>query len=60
MNDPKITSDHLHKVAYLYVRQSSIRQVIENKESTQRQYALKNRALALGWKLDQIIVIDDD
>ena len=60
MKDQKITSDHLQKAAYLYVRQSSMRQVIENKESTQRQYALKNRALALGWKLDQIIVIDDD
>lgn len=60
MKDQKITSDHLRKAAYLYVRQSSIKQVIENKESTQRQYALKNRALALGWRLDQIIVIDDD
>ncbi|MBE0525062.1 MAG: recombinase family protein [Methanosarcinales archaeon] len=60
MRDQKITSDHLRKAAYLYVRQSSMKQVIENQESTQRQYALKNRALALGWKLDQIIVIDED
>lgn len=60
MRDQKITSDHLRKAAYLYIRQSSMKQVNENKESTQRQYALKNRALALGWKLDQIIVIDDD
>ncbi len=37
-----------------------MRQVIENKESTKRQYALKNRALALGWSLNQITVIDDD
>jgi DNA invertase Pin-like site-specific DNA recombinase len=60
MRDQKITSEHLRKAAYLYVRQSSMKQVNENKESTQRQYALKNRALALGWRLDQIIVIDDD
>ncbi|MCD4845655.1 MAG: recombinase family protein, partial [Methanosarcinales archaeon] len=60
MKDQKITSDHLQRAAYLYVRQSSMKQVIENKESTQRQYALKNRALALGWGDDQIIVIDDD
>jgi DNA invertase Pin-like site-specific DNA recombinase len=60
MKDQKITSDHLQRAAYLYVRQSSMKQVIENKESTQRQYALKNRVLALGWTLDQINVIDDD
>ncbi len=60
MKDQKITSDHLRKTAYLYVRQSSMKQVIENTESTQRQYALKNKALSLGWKEDQIIVIDDD
>jgi len=60
MRDQKITTDHLCRAAYLYIRQSSMKQVNENKESTQRQYALKNRALALGWRLDQIIVIDDD
>ncbi|MCD4846054.1 MAG: hypothetical protein K8R25_16370 [Methanosarcinales archaeon] len=52
MSDQKVTSNHLRKTAYLYVRQSSMKQVIENTESTQRQYALKNRALALGWRLD--------
>jgi DNA invertase Pin-like site-specific DNA recombinase len=60
MSEQKVTSDHLQRAAYLYIRQSSMRQVIENQESTKRQYALKNRALALGWRLDQIIVIDDD
>lgn len=60
MSDQKITSDHLQRAAYLYVRQSSMKQVFENQESTQRQYALKNRALALGWSSDQIIVIDSD
>jgi DNA invertase Pin-like site-specific DNA recombinase len=60
MKDQKITSDHLRRTACLYVRQSSMKQVIENQESTNRQYALKNRALALGWSIDKIIVIDDD
>jgi DNA invertase Pin-like site-specific DNA recombinase len=61
-SDPqgKVHSRHLNRQAYLYVRQSSLRQVLENTESTQRQYALKQRALALGWTLDQIIVIDND
>ena len=60
MSDQKITPEHLRKAAYLYIRQSSMKQVIENQESTQRQYALKSRALALGWSSDQIIVIDSD
>jgi DNA invertase Pin-like site-specific DNA recombinase len=56
----KIQSRHLQRGAYLYVRQSTLRQVFENTESTQRQYDLRNRAVALGWRLDQIIVIDSD
>ena len=56
----KVTADHLQRQAYLYVRQSTVRQVIENSESTERQYALKQRALALGWPAEQIIVIDSD
>lgn len=56
----KITSRHLRRAAYLYVRQSSMRQVFENTESTQRQYALRRRAVALGWPHDQIVVIDSD
>lgn len=56
----KVTADHLKRIAYLYVRQSTIRQVFENVESTKRQYALRQRALALGWPLERIIVIDDD
>src|SRR5262249_13698755 len=46
--------------AYLYVRQSSMRQVIENGESTKRQYALRGGAVALGWSEDQIKVVDSD
>lgn len=56
----KVTADHLKRYAYLYVRQSTIRQVFENTESTKRQYALRQRAVALGWPLERIIVIDDD
>src|SRR6202161_1147158 len=56
----KVQSQHLERRAYLYIRQSSMRQVIENVESTKRQYALRSRAIALGWRDDQIIVIDND
>ena len=55
-----VTADHLRRLACLYVRQSSLQQVQEHQESTARQYALKRRALALGWAADQIVVIDDD
>jgi len=56
----KVQPHHLERGAYLYVRQSSMRQVVENVESTKRQYALRGRATALGWRDDQIIVIDSD
>lgn len=56
----KITASHLARKAYVYVRQSTVRQVLENTESTQRQYALRQRALTLGWPQDKIIVIDCD
>jgi DNA invertase Pin-like site-specific DNA recombinase len=56
----KVQPHHLDRSAYLYIRQSSLRQVLENVESTKRQYALRSRALALGWRDEQIIVIDHD
>jgi hypothetical protein len=56
----KVQPHHLERGAYLYIRQSSMRQVIENVESTKRQYALRGRAIALGWRDDQVIVIDND
>src|SRR6266536_1982523 len=56
----KVTADHLRRGAYLYVRQSTLRQVLHNTESTQRQYDLRGRAIALGWTATQIIVIDTD
>ena len=56
----KVKATHLKRNAYLYIRQSTPRQVIENTESTKRQYALRQRAVALGWPQDRIIVIDND
>ncbi|MFA5506922.1 MAG: recombinase family protein [Vulcanimicrobiota bacterium] len=56
----KVTAGHLARKAYLYVRQSTLRQVMENNESTQRQYALQQRAVALGWPVERIEVIDCD
>jgi len=56
----KVQARHLKRHAYLYIRQSSLRQVFEHTESTQRQYALKQRAIALGWAHDAIIVVDHD
>lgn len=56
----KIGASHLKRLAYLYVRQSTLRQVVENAESTKRQYALRERAVALGWPVDRVVVIDSD
>ncbi len=56
----KVTARHLARKAYLYVRQSTLRQVMENTESTQRQYALRQRAIALGWPAEQVVTIDTD
>jgi len=56
----KVTSDHLRRDAYLYIRQSSLHQVFNNTESTRRQYDLRCRAVALGWPEDRVVVIDND
>jgi DNA invertase Pin-like site-specific DNA recombinase len=56
----KVTSEHLRRQAYLYVRQSSLQQVHDHRESTARQYDLKRRAQALGWPTEHIVVIDED
>ena len=56
----KVTPRHLKRTALLYVRQSTMRQVFENTESTKRQYALRDRAVALGWPRDEIVVVDGD
>jgi DNA invertase Pin-like site-specific DNA recombinase len=56
----KVSSGHLERCAYLYIRQSTLKQVIENAEGTKRQYALRDRAIGLGWPPGRIIVIDSD
>ena len=56
----KVSAGHLKRNAFLYVRQSSLRQVRENTESAARQYALRQKATELGWHADQIVVIDED
>jgi DNA invertase Pin-like site-specific DNA recombinase len=56
----KIKAEHLSRDAWLYIRQSTVRQVFENTESTRRQYALRQRAIALGWPTERIHVIDTD
>ncbi len=58
--DGKITAAHLTRKAFLYVRQSTLHQVVENTESTRRQYELRHRAIALGWDEDHVEVIDQD
>ena len=56
----KITDEHLRRSAIVYVRQSTQQQVLEHRESTARQYALKDRAVALGWPAAAVEVIDQD
>src|ERR1700750_2570869 len=56
----KVTAAHLSRAALLYVRQSPLKQVINNTESAIRQYDLRGKAIALGWAAGQITVIDID
>jgi hypothetical protein len=56
----KITSRHRQLHAYVYVRQSTPKQVQHNRESQRNQYALVQRALELGWPAERIHVIDTD
>lgn len=56
----KITEQHRSKPAYIYVRQSTLAQVRHHQESTERQYALKDKALALGWPESSIRTLDRD
>src|SRR4051794_23953090 len=56
----KVTAEHLRRGAYLYVRQSTLKQVLTNTESTHRQYDLRRRAIALGWTAEQVVVIVTD
>jgi DNA invertase Pin-like site-specific DNA recombinase len=56
----KITAAHLRRRALVYVRQSTTAQVEYNRESTERQYRLAERAVELGWAREQIKVLDQD
>lgn len=56
----KIQAQHFEKLAVVYVRQSSLQQVLHHQESTRLQYGLVERAKALGWSEGRILVIDDD
>ena len=56
----KLRATHLERIAYLYIRQSTLRQVYENTESTKRQYELKQKLLALGWPAESVVIIDSD
>ncbi len=58
--DNKISSTHLSRQACVYLRQSTPYQVESNRESTERQYALAERALSLGWDKSQIQILDSD
>jgi DNA invertase Pin-like site-specific DNA recombinase len=60
LTSPKISTRHLAKLAMIYVRQSSTRQVRENVESTQLQYKLVDRAQTYGWQADRTEIIDED
>jgi DNA invertase Pin-like site-specific DNA recombinase len=56
----KILSAHHEKLAVVYIRQSSPQQVMENRESTARQYAFAEHAQALGWPRERVLIIDED
>jgi len=60
VGSPKIQPTHLDKLALVYVRQSTPKQVLENRESTARQYAFAADALAAGWPRQRVLTIDED
>src|SRR5438876_3182847 len=56
----KIQDRHRERLALVYVRQSTPQQVVEHRESRERQYALADHAVALGWPRERVVVIDED
>lgn len=60
MLSSKIAARHLDRLAVVYVRQSTAQQVLHHQESTRLQYDLVDRAVALGWPRERVLVIDDD
>jgi DNA invertase Pin-like site-specific DNA recombinase/predicted DNA-binding transcriptional regulator AlpA len=59
-DNPKVQTTHLQRWAFVYIRQSTAAQVAVNRESTERQYRLSERALQLGWPQERIKIIDED
>jgi DNA invertase Pin-like site-specific DNA recombinase len=60
LGSDKIQSRHLERLAVVYVRQSTMQQVLSHQESTRLQYGLVDRAVALGWSEARVLVIDED
>jgi DNA invertase Pin-like site-specific DNA recombinase len=60
VHHPKVSDLHRQRLAYIYVRQSTLKQVIHNQESQHYQYRLKQRAMELGWPAERIVIIDSD
>ena len=60
MSPEEIRHEQRDKVAYVYIRQSTERQVVDHRESLRRQRALGERAVELGWKPERIVEIDSD
>ena len=58
--EERLTAAHRAKLAYIYVRQSSVAQVRQHQESTELQYRLVDRAIGLGWPRERVHVIDED
>lgn len=56
----KITAEHHQRLVVVYVRQSNPQQVLDHRESTDLQYALRDLAVALGWAPERVMIIDDD
>ena len=56
----KVTCEQTDRLAVVYVRQSTRQQVVDHGESTRLQYALVDRAVALGWAASRVMVIDED
>jgi DNA invertase Pin-like site-specific DNA recombinase len=60
LRSPKILDLQLDRLAVIYIRQSDPQQILNHPESRERQYALADHAVALGWPRDRVLVIDDD
>src|SRR5262249_36558307 len=56
----KVKPHHLARNAIVYVRQSTVQQVLHHRESTARQYALDRRAVQLGWPAQSVVTVDED